>query len=175
MTSTQMKTAMSNSKPFVPSKFDFPSLGDDDTNSTEDNSPLVSCSSGSPKIDSMNKNSASPVQSEVSEVNQYNCSGFSNYNEQVNNQYNGNKNHKKGPKTQRFVKNGDSYIGLGNGNKELVVLPEYNMALDNRARKGKKNKNQCAAYKWSYMIVGFIDAITDALTANSLSAEKLAK
>ena len=60
MTTTQMKAAMSNAKPFVPNKMDFPSLGDDDTNSTECNSPLVSCSSGSPKTESIN---ASPENS----------------------------------------------------------------------------------------------------------------
>ena len=53
MTTTQMKAAMSNAKPFVPNKMDFPSLGDDDSNSTECNSPLVSCSSGSPKTESI--------------------------------------------------------------------------------------------------------------------------
>ena len=107
MTSTQMKTAMSNAKPFIPSKFDFPTLGDDDSNSTEDNSPLVSCNSGSPKTEGIYQNSVSPVQSEASEVDQYTCSGFKNYNEQADNMYTGNRNHKKGPKTQRFVKNGD--------------------------------------------------------------------
>lgn len=55
MTSTQMKTAMSNAKPFIPNKMNFPSLADDDTNSTEDNSPLISCSSGSPKTDNSSK------------------------------------------------------------------------------------------------------------------------
>ena len=40
---------MSNAKPFFPNKMDFPSLGDSDTNSTEDNSPITSCQSDSPK------------------------------------------------------------------------------------------------------------------------------
>ena len=57
-----MKSSMSNAKPFYPSKMDFPSLGDSDTNSTEENSPIISCESHSPKT----KNNSEQNQPEIS-------------------------------------------------------------------------------------------------------------
>ena len=70
-----MKTAMSNAKPFFPNKMDFPSLEDSETNSTEDNSPITSCQSDSPKkfseVSAFQQESNGPPEESLRTENQY--------------------------------------------------------------------------------------------------------